>query len=56
MTMDRTLLHQLWTKAVGTPSYDKEQWVRLETHLKEFERITKEMESSPKRHGCQSKT
>lgn len=24
------LLHRLWSKAVGTPGYDKEEWKRLE--------------------------
>lgn len=27
------LLHQLWSKAVGTPDYDKLQWGRLEELL-----------------------
>lgn len=27
------LLHTLWTKAVGTPGYDKEQWKRLERFI-----------------------
>ena len=25
-----TLLHALWTKAVGTDGYDKDQWMALE--------------------------
>ena len=25
-----TFLHRLWSKAVGTPSYDKEEWKALE--------------------------
>ena len=29
------LLHQLWTKAVGTKDYDKKQWGRLERFLSE---------------------
>ncbi len=37
MKVDYTLLHQLWTKALSAPGYDREQWVRLETHLKEFQ-------------------
>ena len=24
------LVHRLWSKAVGTPDYDKEQWKRME--------------------------
>lgn len=27
---DDTILHRLWTKAVGTPDYDKEEWMELE--------------------------
>lgn len=27
------LLHRLWTKAVGTPGYDKKEWQELETVL-----------------------
>jgi hypothetical protein len=29
------LFHRLWSKAVGTQSYDKEEWKRLETALLE---------------------
>lgn len=27
------LFYRLWTKAVGTPDYDKEEWKRLEKIL-----------------------
>ena len=27
------LLHRLWTKAVGTPDYDKREWKELESRL-----------------------
>ncbi len=37
MKANRTLLHQLWTKAVDGPNYDKEQWMALEEHLYQFE-------------------
>lgn len=30
------LFHNLWTKAVGTPDYDKEQWIKLEGILVRF--------------------
>jgi len=33
------LLHTLWTKAVGTPGYDKEQWQELEAKLKQTEKL-----------------
>ena len=29
----RNLLHSLWTKAVGTPGYDKHEWQTLEMVL-----------------------
>lgn len=28
------MLHVLWTKAVGTPNYDKKQWQQFERQLK----------------------
>lgn len=31
------LLHSLWTKAVGTPGYDKSQWRELERTLERAE-------------------
>jgi hypothetical protein len=31
-----TLLHRLWTKAVGTANYDKSEWVQLQA---QFERM-----------------
>ena len=31
--MDDTLLHRLWTKAVGTPDYDKSEWKELEAQF-----------------------
>ena len=30
-------LHRLWTKAVGTPDYDKKEWQRFESHVEEME-------------------
>lgn len=27
------LLHKLWTKAVGTPGYEKSEWRELERHV-----------------------
>jgi hypothetical protein len=30
-----TLLHTLWTKAVGTDGYDKEEWKRMSTFVYE---------------------
>jgi hypothetical protein len=27
------LFHRLWSKAVGTPTYDKDEWKALEIHL-----------------------
>lgn len=29
----RRLLHILWTKAVGTPKYDRKEWQELEREL-----------------------
>jgi len=29
-----SLFHRLWTKSVGTVSYDKEQWKRLQVLLR----------------------
>ena len=31
--IDTTLLHALWTKAVGTPDYEKSQWLKLEAQI-----------------------
>lgn len=31
------LFHTLWTKAVGTPNYDKAEWMELERKLIRFE-------------------
>ena len=36
------LLHRLWTRAVGTPGYDKADWKRLELLLDELWRKTGE--------------
>ena len=30
----RDLLHTLWTKAVGTPGYDRDEWISLEDKIK----------------------
>lgn len=38
-TIDQ-LFHSLWTKAVGTPGYDKDQWRRLEAWLL-YNQVTK---------------
>jgi hypothetical protein len=46
--LDRTLLHQLWTKAVGAPGYDKDQWNRFEVHLGELERADNEAHAAMK--------
>jgi len=51
MTVNRTLLHQLWSKAVGTPNYNKQQWIELENHLKELESLVKELEQSRRREA-----
>jgi hypothetical protein len=32
------LLHTLWTKAVGTPTYNKKEWQELEAWLKRLDR------------------
>lgn len=32
-TLDE-LLHHLWTLAVGTPGYDKREWVELELRIR----------------------
>ena len=32
------LLHRLWTKAVGTPGYDKREWLQLERVVLEIEK------------------
>ncbi len=29
----RALFHELWTKAVGMPDYDKEKWMELQQAL-----------------------
>lgn len=34
----KTLLHTLWTRAVGNPDYVKEDWMRLERHLERLDR------------------
>ena len=31
----RAALHRLWTKAVGTPSYEKKEWQELDSALRE---------------------
>lgn len=33
------LLHALWTKAVGTEDYDKEQWKALEKIIYQYEKL-----------------
>ncbi len=33
------LMHALWTKAVGTNGYDKEQWKYFESEIVRLERI-----------------
>lgn len=38
----RRLLHVLWTKAVGTPNYEKPQWMRLERLLEELDSVVKD--------------
>jgi hypothetical protein len=30
------LFHRLWIKAVGTPTYEKEQWIELEIRLRQL--------------------
>lgn len=32
-TAERSVFITLWDKAVGTPGYDKEQWIKLEREL-----------------------
>lgn len=36
-----TLLHTLWTKAVGTDGYDKEEWKRMSAFVYEHIDSTK---------------
>lgn len=33
------LLHQLWTKAVGQPGYDKALWMELEAEIERMQRL-----------------
>lgn len=35
------LLHVLWTKAVGTPGYKKDEWRELESRLLRLDRLEK---------------
>lgn len=35
----RTLLHELWTKAVGTPGYDKKRWGEFESQIEKLMEI-----------------
>jgi len=39
--MDNTIkkMHHLWTKAIGTPNYDKEEWKDLEKDLLETKEL-----------------
>lgn len=39
------LLHELWTKAVGTPGYDKSRWLELERILKAQCQLQTEVEA-----------
>ena len=32
----RKLFHELWTKEVGTPGYDKKKWMDLQAALQEL--------------------
>lgn len=36
------ILHALWTKAVGTPGYDKAEWQELEAAIVELRECTSE--------------
>jgi hypothetical protein len=36
-------LHALWTKAVGTPDYDKSQWIKLERIIHELKHENREL-------------
>ncbi len=40
------LLHRLWTKAVGTPDYDKSEWKDLEGAILTLGRDLKEAEKA----------
>lgn len=40
------LFHTLWTKAVGTDRYDKEEWKRLEEIILNLQTKAEEMKSS----------
>lgn len=33
------LLHRLWTKAVGTPDYNKEEWRQMESCILKLEKL-----------------
>ncbi len=36
------ILHRLWTKAVGNPNYNKEQWMELERILGVYAKLQNE--------------
>lgn len=42
MTVEQ-MIHPLWTKAVGTPDYDKQQWLALQVAIEHLERDNREL-------------
>jgi hypothetical protein len=48
MKIDDHLFHALWTKAVGTATYDKEQWNDLSNQIN---RANIEMNPKPKEYS-----
>lgn len=39
--MAHTMLHRLWSKAVGTPTYNKGQWLELDRVIEQLARRSK---------------
>lgn len=47
MKINTNNFHALWSKAVGTPDYDKEQWMRLDSEIANANRT---LEIEEKKH------
>lgn len=46
MTTTLELFHKLWTKAVGTPGYNKQEWTKLGNIITDLERRKAERRKS----------
>jgi hypothetical protein len=45
------LFHNLWTRDVGTPGYDKEKWISLEAHILKLKADRAELYQHQLRYG-----